>query len=110
MQHIINIKSAKRLNEKRIWVGHTTWFVFYQSELIGEFRFPMCESSRWLLDNGIAHLEDEIIMERSSGKVDMKGIVGKLALQTVQETESGPRFAKWKPFIPLYDEIKEAAE
>jgi hypothetical protein len=109
MHHVILIKSAKRLNEKRNWIGHGQYFVYYENELIGEFKYPMMDAARWMLEHGIAKYDDTMGMQRTQGLDDMTGTVGVLAKCVIAETESGPRFVKYKPWPNSIPESKKIA-
>lgn len=98
MEHKINISPARRRNEKNMWIGHNRYFVEYEGKQIGEFRSPICDSSRWLLRNGAS--EEDTITSYQSGIESLTGIIGFLSKKKIRETdtESTPRFVAWVPF------------
>jgi hypothetical protein len=96
--HRIDLTPASRRNRNGISVGRDASFVTYRGEVIGEFRCPLCEASRYLLDRGLAEPDDSIGAYRD-GKLSMGGRVGVYAKLTVKETEKvGPVWAKFQPF------------
>jgi hypothetical protein len=104
LDHRIDLASARRLDdrslepgsERNVWIGHNKYFVSYRGERIGEFRCPMCESSRWLLNHGRA-AEADRITSFMSGVKSMSGTVGGMAKLTVTENKKvGPIWAKWQ--------------
>jgi hypothetical protein len=109
--HRIDIAPARRLDnascapgsQRNVWTGHNKYFVNFRGETIGEFRCPMCESSRWLLANGLAAESDSITSYRD-GRPSMSGRVGVMAKLTVTENRKvGPVWAAWKPFPDVAD-------
>ena len=78
-------------------VGQNRAFAFYRGEKIGEFRVPICDAARHLLDKGLADAADTIATYRD-GTPCLTGNVGALAKLTVVENEKvGPRWGKWQP-------------
>jgi hypothetical protein len=96
VEHRIDLRDARRRVGPSV-VGHGKVFVSYRGEVIGEFRCPLCQASRWLLDFGASH--DDTITAYRDGVACMTGNVGKLAGLTVIENEKiGPVWARWQPF------------
>jgi hypothetical protein len=90
-------RSLEPGSERNVWTGHGRSFVHYAGELIGEFRCPMCEASRWLLASGLAEATDGIATYRN-GVEAMSGTVGVMAKLTVTENRKiGPVWATWRP-------------
>jgi hypothetical protein len=110
--HRIDLTSARRLDrassepgsQRNIWTGHNRYFVSYLGQTIGEFRCPLCETSRWLLARGVADEADTITSYRE-GRPCQSGSVGALAKLTITENRKvGPVWATWKPFPDKPDE------
>jgi hypothetical protein len=106
IDHRIDLTPARRLDsassvagsQRNIWTGHNKYFVSYRGEMIGEFRCPMCDSSRWLLAHGLA-TESDTILSYLDGRPSLTGRVGALAKLTVTENRKvGPVWRDWKPF------------
>jgi hypothetical protein len=103
MDHRIDISPARRKDAHGNRVGYNRYFVYYRGERLDEFRSPLCETSRWLLNHGRAAESDTITAYRD-GSPALSGTVGAMAKLTVAETDkSGPRFAKWFPFAGVGD-------
>ena len=94
--HRIDLTPARCLSGK--WIGYDRSCVHYRGDLISEFRCPLYEASRYLLERGLASEADTIAAFRS-GVMAISGRLGALAMLTIREAERvGPMFARWVPF------------
>jgi hypothetical protein len=97
MEHRIDLTPARRQDDHGRWRGHGAAFASYLGKVIGEFKHPLCQSARWLLDNGRAEPSDRISTFRD-GVPALSGNVGAMAKLTVRENEKlSPHFVKWEP-------------
>jgi hypothetical protein len=98
MEHRIQLKSAKRRNKRGDgWIGIGKAFVYYNNELINETDDEMCDTARWLLNNGYATREDTLVSYRDDQQC-LTGNIGWFADRRILETrEQGPYFTMWTP-------------
>ncbi len=97
MQHSIYIVSAKTNNNGRI-IDRDKYYVTYNGQQIGKFKYPLLDSARYLLNAGLAFPEDELIMLRGDLKC-MFGNILKLSQMSIDDnSKTGPRFRKFVPY------------
>jgi hypothetical protein len=77
--HRIDLKSAKRRDDRDRIVGIGKYFVTYGGEVIGEFSCPECDVARWLLARGLAGEGDTLVAFWNDGQPGLTGNVGWLA-------------------------------
>jgi hypothetical protein len=103
MEHRIQLKSAKRRNKRDDgWISIGKTFVYYNNELINETDDEMCETARWLLNNGHATREDMLVSYRDDVPC-LTGNIGWHADHKIIENDNGIFYVKWKPFT---DEVR----
>ena len=77
--HRIDLKSAKRRDDRDRIVGIGKYFVTYGGEVIGEFSCAECDVARWLLARGLAGEGDTLVAFWNDGQPGLTGNVGWLA-------------------------------